>query len=90
MFAGTRRLSGSHVLQADILHGEDDLEVCTVEVTVGLLQEELTTWSGVWSGGGGVVVLLPVSQLMPELKIHFIPVSNVNSPCFRPISTVTF
>ena len=83
MFAGTRRLSGSHVLQADILHGEDDLEVCTVEVTVGLLQEELTTWSG-------VVVLLPLSQLMPELKIHFIPVSNVNSPCFRPISTVTF
>lgn len=51
MFAGTRRLSGSHVLQGDILQGEDDKEVCTVEVTMGLLQEELKTWSGVeWIG----------------------------------------
>ena len=47
MFAGMRRLSGSHVLQGDILQGEDDQEVCTVEVTMGLLQEELRTWSGV-------------------------------------------
>jgi len=91
MFAGTRRLCGSHVLQGDILQGEDDQEVCTDEVTMGLLQEELKTWSGVeWSGGGGVVVLLPVRQLVPDLKIHFIPVSNVDSPCFRPISTVKF
>lgn len=43
MFAGTRRFTGSHVPQGDILQGEDDQEVCTVEVTVGLLQEELTT-----------------------------------------------
>lgn len=63
MFAGTRRLSGSHALQGDLLQDEDDQEVCTVEVTVGLLQEELTTWSG----GGGVVVLLPVRQLVPDL-----------------------
>jgi len=55
MFAGTRRLSGSHVLQGDILQGEDDQEVCTDEVTMGLLQEELKTWSGVewrWWGSG--------------------------------------
>jgi len=43
-----------------------------------------------WSGGGGVVVLLPVRRLLPDLKIHFIPVSNVDSPCFRPISKVKF
>lgn len=38
--------------------------------------------------GGGVVVLLPVRQLVADLKMRFIPVSNVDSPCFRPISTV--
>lgn len=55
MFAGRRRLGGSHRLHGGIRQGERDQEVCTIELAVGLLQEEMT-----WSGGGGVVVLLPI------------------------------
>jgi hypothetical protein len=49
--------SGSHCLHGDMLQGERGQEVCTIELALGPLQEEMTSWSG----GGGVVVLLPIT-----------------------------